>query len=170
MLSVKNKHELDDRIRFREKGHKYWIDGNDTDVVSATTYIKSFFGDFDTDKIVTGILKKHEYENDPDYKYYKMDPEIIKNTWEKIRNESSVKGTDLHKDIEDFYNNICPENDSVEFQYFLNFYNDHNEKYEIYRTEFLVFSEILKITGSIDALFQNVDDGTFAIFDWKRRI
>jgi len=168
MLNTKNKHELDDRIRFREKGHKYWIDGNDTDVVSATTYIKSFFSEFDADKIVNGILKKHEYENDPDYKYYKMDPEIIKNTWEKIRNESSGKGTDLHKDIEDFYNNICPENDSVEFQYFLNFYNDHNEKYEIYRTEFLVFSEILKITGSIDALFQNVDDGTFAIFDWKR--
>jgi ATP-dependent DNA helicase PIF1 len=168
MLNAKNKHEFDDRIKFQPKGHKYWIDGDDTDVVSATTYIKSFFSEFDTDKIVTGILKKHEYTNDPDYKYYKMDPEIIKNIWEKNRNESSGKGTDLHKDIEDFYNNICPENDSVEFQYFLNFYNDHNEKYEIYRTEFLVFSEELKITGSIDALFQNVDDGTFAIFDWKR--
>lgn len=168
MLSLKNKHELDDRIRFREKGHKYWIDGDDTDVVSATTYIKSFFSEFDTDKEVSRILKKDEYENDPEYKYYKMDPEIIKKMWETNRNESSGKGTDLHKDIEDFYNNIHPENDSVEFQYFLNFYNDHNEKYEIYRTEFLVFSEILKITGSIDALFQNVDDGTFAIFDWKR--
>ena len=69
MLSVKNKHELDNRIRFREKGHKYWIDGDDTDVVSATTYIKYFFEKFDDDKVVRGILKKNEYENDPDYKY-----------------------------------------------------------------------------------------------------
>ena len=168
ILSIQNKHDLDSRIRFQEKGHKYWIDGDSTNVVSVTTYIKSFFEEFDTDKVVNGILKKYEYSNDPNYKYYKMEPENIKDMWEKNRDESSGKGTNLHKDIEDFYNNLCPENDSVEFKYFLNFYEDHNEKYEIYRTEFLVFSEILKITGSIDALFQNVEDGTFSIFDWKR--
>ena len=167
-LCIKNKHELDSRIKFQEKGHKYWIDDDDTDVVSATTYIKSFFNEFDTDKVVNGILKKWEYTNDPDYKYYKMEPDKIKKMWDKNRDESSGKGTDLHKDIEDFYNDSCPKNDSIEFQYFLNFYDDHNDRYEIYRTEFLVFSELLKLTGSIDALFQNVDDGTFSIFDWKR--
>lgn len=168
MLHIKNKHEFDDRIKFQSKGHKYWIDGDSTDVISVTTYIKSFFQEFDTDKIINGILNKHEYANDPEYKYYKMNPENIKEMWEKNRDESSGKGTELHKDIEDFYNNIFPDNDSIEFKYFLNFYEDHNEKYEIYRTEFLVFSEILKISGSIDALFQNVENGTFAIFDWKR--
>lgn len=167
-LCTKNKHELDDRIRFQEKGHKYWIDNDSTDVVSVTTYIKSFFEEFDTDRVISGILKKYEYHNDPSYKYYKMDPEVIKYMWEKNRDESSGKGTDLHKNIEDFYNNLYPDDDSIEFQYFLNFYKEHNDKYEIYRTEFLVFSEILKITGSIDALFQNIDNETFSIFDWKR--
>ena len=167
-LSKENEHEFDSRITFQEEGHIYHIDGQNKDLVSVTTYIKSFFEEFDTDRVISGILRKYEYNNDPDYKYYKMEPELIKYMWEKNRDESSGKGTDLHKNIEDFYNNLCPDNDSIEFQYFLNFYTDHNEKYEIYRTEFLVFSEILKITGSIDGLFQNIDDGTFTIFDWKR--
>ena len=84
-----------------------WIDGDSTNVVSVTTYIKSFFEEFDTDKVVNGILKKYEYSNDPNYKYYKMEPENIKDMWEKNRDESSGKGTNLHKDIEDFYNNLC---------------------------------------------------------------
>ena len=34
LLSEKNKHEFDERIKFQEEGHKYWIDNNDKDLVS----------------------------------------------------------------------------------------------------------------------------------------
>ena len=40
--------------------------------------------------------------------------------------------TKLHKDIEDYYNNLHVINDSVEFSQFLDFYNDYKD-YKIYR-------------------------------------
>ena len=136
-------------------------------MVSSTTYIAKFFGKFDEDSVINKILNKHEYENDPSYVYYKMKPDDIKKMWESERNSSSTKGTELHEDIELFYNDEPHYNSSTEFQYFLNFQDDHKNEFNIYRTEFLIFSEILKITGSVDALFIN-NDGTFTICDWKR--
>ena len=55
---------------------------------------------------------------------------------------------------------------SVEWSYFLNFVRDHAE-YKPYRTEMKIYSEQLKIAGSIDMLYKN-SDGSFSIFDWKR--
>jgi len=167
ILSIKNKHAFDSNIKFQKEGHKYWINDDCTDLISSTTYIAKFFGKFDEDAIINKILNKHEYENDPSYVYYKMKPDDIKKMWESERNSSSTKGTELHEDIELFYNDEPHFNSSTEFQYFLNFQNDHKNEFSIYRTEFLIFSEILKITGSVDALFIN-DDGTFTICDWKR--
>ena len=78
MLSEKNKHSFDIRIKFREKGHKYWIDNDDTDIVSCTSYIHSFFEDFDTYGIIKNILKSDKWKNDPEYRYYqKTETEII---------------------------------------------------------------------------------------------
>lgn len=167
ILSIKNKHEFDSSIKFQKEGHKYWINDDCTDLISSTTYISKFFNKFDEDGVINNILKKHEYNNDPEYRYYKMKPGDIKKIWETERNDSSNKGTDLHEDIELFYNDEPHYNSSTEFQYFLNFQNDHKNEFNIYRTEFLIFSEMLKITGSVDALFMN-SDGTFTICDWKR--
>jgi ATP-dependent exoDNAse (exonuclease V) beta subunit len=55
---------------------------------------------------------------------------------------------------------------AVEWSYFLNFVRDHAE-YKPYRTEMKIYSEQLKIAGSIDMLYKN-SDGSFSIFDWKR--
>ena len=167
ILSIKNKHDFDLQIKFQKEGHKYWINDDCTDLVSSTTYIAKFFNKFDEDSVINNIVKKYEYNNDPEYRYYKMKPADIKKIWETERNDSSIKGTDLHEDIELFYNDEPHYNSSTEFQYFLNFQDDHKNEFNIYRTEFLIFSEILKITGSVDALFIN-NDGTFTICDWKR--
>ena len=56
MLAEKNKHPFDIRIKFRDKDHKYWIDNDDTDLVSCTTYIHSFFNEFDTAGVIKNIL------------------------------------------------------------------------------------------------------------------
>ena len=71
MLEEINKHPFDRRIKFRDQGHKYWIDGDDTDIISATSYIHQFFQEFNEDKVIKNILNSKDYEN-PDYKYYKM--------------------------------------------------------------------------------------------------
>ena len=165
MLSEKNSHPLDSRIKFKEEGHIYWIDDDLEDIISATTFIKTFEKEFDSDASIENILNNPKYNNDPKYEYYQMKPQLIKRMWDDNGQNASKSGTDLHKDIENFYNSE-PYNDSVEFNYFLNFYRDHKDL-EIYRTEFLVFSDVLKLTGSIDALFKN-KDGTFSIGDWKR--
>lgn len=166
ILSEKNKHPFDIKIKFEKVGHKYWINDEINNVISVTTYIKQFFDQFDTDKAIQNIFKSYKYKNDSDYKYYNMTYDEIKKLWDDNNKIASQSGTNLHEDIENFYNKGISENDSSEYKQFLNFNEDH-KNLEIYRTEWLVFNEFLKITGSVDALFKN-EDGTFSIYDWKR--
>lgn len=67
--------------------------------------------------------------------------------------------------------NCCPvQNDSVEYSYFKRFVSDfekENPGVKPYRTEWMVYYEELKLSGSIDMVFEN-PDGTLQIYDWKR--
>jgi ATP-dependent exoDNAse (exonuclease V) beta subunit len=54
----------------------------------------------------------------------------------------------------------------VEFQYFKKFVADFPDL-KPYRTEWMVYYEELKLSGSIDMIFEN-PDGTIQIYDWKR--
>ena len=58
-------------------------------------------------------------------------------------------------------------NDSVEYTYFQKFVADL-PWLEAYRTEWMVYQEDLKISGSIDMVFRDKRDGSFYIYDWKR--
>ena len=165
MLSEINKHSSDARIKFRDQGHKYWIDGNDTDIISSTSFIHTFFNDFDDDLIINNIINSKKY-HDPEYIYYKMPAKEIKKLWKDNGEQARNEGTKLHKDIENFYNKIDTKMESPDFHQFLQFYEEHKDL-KIYRTEWFVFCDILRITGSIDAVFIN-DDGSLTIGDWKR--
>jgi ATP-dependent exoDNAse (exonuclease V) beta subunit len=79
--------------------------------------------------------------------------------------KASKLGTNLHKDIELFYNKEKIENTSREFNYFLDFHKDNSEL-KAYRTEWEVFDEDFKLAGSIDCVFEL--NGEYHIFDWKR--
>lgn len=37
-----------------------------------------------------------------------------------------------------------------------------------YRTEWLIYDDEVKMSGSIDMVYENVEDGTLSIYDWKR--
>lgn len=162
LLSVINKHEMDGRVKFEADGHKYWIDDNDKDLISVTAFINTLFPPFDSIEIIANIMKKDEYNNNPSYKYYKMSSADILKKWKN----SSTQGTFLHESIEKYLNHQDVDNTSIEFQQFLNFLKDHNDL-TIYRSEWIIFSDLLKLTGSIDAIFQN-KDGEFVLCDWKR--
>ena len=166
LLKEINNHVNDERVSFESVGHKYWIDNDGTDLTSVTTFIGSFFDKFDNSKAINSILSNKEYNN-PGYKYYNMSEEEIREIWRKNSNDASTMGTNLHTDIENFYNNISVKNNSLEFSYFRKFYDEYKNIYEPYRTEWIIFSEVLKITGSIDMVFKN-KDGTLTICDWKR--
>ena len=166
LLEEKNRHAFDSRIKFQEEGHIYWIDDDSIDLISSTTLIHKYAHAFDADRIISYILKSYNYKKNPEYKYYGMSAKAIKTMWENNGKEASEAGTKLHADIESFYNDLKVNNTSEEYKQFLNFHEDHKDL-KIYRTEWCVFSDMLKITGSIDAVFEN-PDGTLSIYDWKR--
>ena len=167
-LHLKNPHPRDVRVEFYDPTHTYKIDGSSDNIVSSTGVISKYFEKFDSDKIISNIVKSDKWLNDKSYKYYKIPGNEIKKIWEESGKNASELGTKMHEKIEYFYNDNDIEiyDNETELDYFLNFYND-NKDLDIYRTEFVIFAEDLLIGGSIDAMFKN-DDGTYDLYDWKR--
>ena len=105
--------------------------------------------------------------NDTSSLYYIQQKNAIKSEWEK----TSTSGTQMHLDIEYFYNDMPQENTSQEYAHFISFHNDFKMEfphYRPYRTEWTVFYKELKLAGSVDMVFENTKDGTLMIYDWKR--
>jgi len=163
-LVTQNPHPRDQYITFDEGPHIYTVHGQQG-FTSVTTIVHSLFPKFDSDRIIAGILASPK-SKDPSNRYYNMTKEDIEAAWEKNRNEAAQAGTNMHYDIECYYNQAQVENDSIEFQYFQKFVQDFPEL-KPYRTEWMVYYEELKISGSIDMIFEN-PDGTLQIYDWKR--
>ena len=162
-LAIENVHPRDEFITFDEGPHIYTVHG-EMGYTSVTTWIHFHFSHFDADAIIDKMMPK--ILSEPSYKYYGMTREQIKEKWDKNGKEASGSGTNMHNDIERYYNDISVENDSIEFSYFLKFYADYSHL-KPYRTEWMVYYEELKLSGSIDMIFEN-PDGTIQIYDWKR--
>ena len=165
-LSNLHPHERDQYISFQEEGHVYTVHGA-TDYTSVTTFIHSNFRVFDSESIVNKIISSKKHQTDPTYKYYQKPKTTILSEWSKNGEEASRLGTQMHYHIELYYNEEGVDDPSIEYQYFLQFHRDHI-LYKAYRTEYLVYHEEYKISGSIDMLFLNPDGETYSIYDWKR--
>lgn len=186
VLCVRNAHPRDKHIQFYEEDHKYVIDLEpDVKYTSVTTWIHEHFEQFDADKIITKMMSGVSWKKG--HKYWGMTPDQIKNQWNSNKEAVSGAGTDLHFEIECFHNEIrlrteytnkellelymrdrekeLPEK-PLEWQYFINFIKDH-QHLKPYRTEWTVFNDDIKISGSIDMVYEN-PDGTLSIYDWKR--
>jgi hypothetical protein len=164
MLKQLNSHVRDNNITFEEEGHKYTING-ETNYTSVTTWLKKFFYPFNDELIITNMMKSPKW---PDSKYFGMTKEEIKKQWRDSGNEAAKLGTAMHKMFEDHYNGLTVEKPDVgiEYDYFQNFINDH-PTLKPFRTEWTVYDEQYRLSGSIDMLFIN-EDGTLSIYDWKR--
>lgn len=165
-LSNKNAHPRDQFITFEEGPHIYTVCGERGTYTSVTTWNHHHFSKFDAVAIIDKMFANPKNVNDPHWKYYGMTKDEIKRMWAENGAAASGSGTGMHNDIEHYYNNMAVQNDSVEFKYFLQFVKDHPELVP-YRTEWMVYYEELKISGSIDMVFEN-PDGTIQIYDWKR--
>jgi CRISPR/Cas system-associated exonuclease Cas4 (RecB family) len=163
-LANVNKHPRDEFITFDEGPHVYTVHGDST-FTSVTTWNHSHFDVFDANSVIDNMIKKGSL-NDPKNKYYGMNKEEIKELWSKKGASASIQGTKLHYDIECYNNYMEVDNDSIEFQYFLQF-DSHYPELKPYRTEWMVYYEELKLSGSIDMVYEN-PDGTLQIYDWKR--
>lgn len=163
-LAKLHPHERDKRIVFHESSHIYYIDGSSEGYISCTTWNHSHFEHFNADVIINKMMNSSNWQ--PNNKYYGKTKDEIKAIWDKNRDESASAGTKMHYDIECFYNKCPNENDSIEYQYFKNFLRDYRDL-KPYRTEWTVFHEDVKISGSIDMVFEK-PNGHLLIYDWKR--
>ena len=162
-LAQLNAHEKDKYIEFEEIGHRYTIHG-ETGYTSITTLIGKLFEHFDANKIIDKMFRSKKML-DPTNKYFGMTRENIIALWDANGKDASEKGTAMHMNVENYYNNIEVYDDSVEYGFFKKFIVDFPLK--PYRTEWTVFYTKYKLCGSIDMIFEN-PDGTLQIYDWKR--
>jgi ATP-dependent exoDNAse (exonuclease V) beta subunit len=162
MLQEKYPHPRDGDIDMDVPTHVYTIKG-ETDYISCTTFIKSFFGKFDADSVIDSMMSKASWSQN---KLYGMTKEEIKTMWTENGAKAAEYGTKMHAVIEDHYNGIISPVDEVEYKYFNDFFRDHQHLVP-FRTEMKVYDEDIKVCGTIDMLFLNPDDGTLSIYDWK---
>ena len=165
LLKDVNPHIRDKHIKFYEKGHKYYVK-KQAGYTSVTTLVHSLFEKFDADKIIDRMMKSDKWSES---KYFGMTKQEIKDSWNKNKVSSSTSGTNMHALFENYYNGIEnkeEDKNSLEYGYFENFINDHQELVP-YRTEWNVYEEDWKLAGSIDMIYVN-EDGTLSIYDWKR--
>jgi len=184
-LATRNCHERDQYIQFFEKDHKYVITSDpENKYTSVTTWNHSHFPIFNANLIIKNIMKGKNWKEGN--KYWGLTAEEIKKQWSNNSSAVSGAGTDLHFEIECFMNQpkIVTDYDhkdlyetyildpnsknikAIEWDYFINFIKDCPEL-KPYRTEWTIYDEELKISGSIDMVYEN-PDGTLSIYDWKR--
>lgn len=161
---AKNAHPRDDNITFEEVPHLYWIKGYPEPFISGTTIAHHYIPKFEPDKVIMKMRKSGSIDK-PDSKYYGMTNEQIKALW--CDPSANKAGTFMHSCIEFYLNKMPFQNDSLEFNMFLNYARDYDVENIIYRTEWMIYSTDHQIAGSIDAIVKN-HDGTFTIVDWKR--
>ena len=189
VLASRNCHERDQFIQFFEEDHKYVITNDPNNkYTSVTTWNHSHFPVFNANLIIKNMMRGKNWKEG--HKYWGLTAEEIKQQWSSNSSAVSGAGTDLHFEIECFMNNPDLESgfkgnkgykhsdlhetyilnpkaiEVVEWDYFINFVKDHPEL-KPYRTEWTIYDEDLKISGSIDMIYEN-PDGTLSIYDWKR--
>lgn len=158
-------HPRDERIKFVDGTHTYFIDGSSDEWISTTTLIHTLFPSFDADEVIQKMMKGRNWPQSP---YFGKTPQQIKDGWEANSTQASSAGTKMHNNIENYYNNREHETESKEWQLFRMFEDDHANMKPL-RSEMVVFAEKEKIAGSIDMIYQDSEDkSAVLLYDWKR--
>ena len=155
LLSSKNHYERDERIQFSDSDHTYLIDKKNK-AVSVTELIGRYFPKFD----------KEFWANKESIKTGKPKNEILKK-WDDLGKKARDLGTELHEQIENFYNSKEYIR-SKELDKFFKFHKNHiQDKYKPHRTEWKIFDEDKNLAGTVDMVYEK-ENGELFIFDWKR--
>ena len=155
LLSSKNHYERDERIQFSDSDHTYLIDKKNK-AVSVTELIGRYFPKFD----------KEFWANKESIKTGKPKNEILKK-WDDLGKKARDLGTELHEQIENFYNSKEYIR-TKELDKFFKFHKNHiQDKYQPHRTEWRIFDEDKNLAGTVDMVYEK-ENGELFIFDWKR--
>jgi hypothetical protein len=149
-------------LQFDEETHTYSVDG--VVYTSVSQLIGEQFVKFDADKIIDKMMKSKKW---PNSKYHGMSKEEIQTEWREKSKEASTAGSKLHEHIDMYLNDQMVDDDSVEYQHFLQFRNDHPEL-QFAASEMMVYDTETRMAGTLDALFLDESTDSFVIVDWKR--
>ena len=145
------------KIKIDESCHKYILEGHEEiKFTSVTTCISEFFEKFDKYKVAYKLVTTIP-------KYKGRTVEDLINEWD----EAAKYGTAVHKEIEDYIKvKKIPETDRANAG--IDWLNKYLQKsdYELF-TEVIVYSEVLKIAGTIDLLLFDKISKKYSILDWK---
>lgn len=180
ILEKLNSHPYDTTLIFNPLNHTYSVKWSPDDeyssenILSVTSFGKSFFPAFDSDKVIQKMMKSKNWKKS---KYFGMSVQEIKKKWETQRDICARNGTAHHLFCENYYNGLIDlkrhKNESPEIDQFINFVSDHKSMVPL-RTEWLLrTSSKYKICGTPDIIF--VNDETYKsgkvlhldIYDWK---
>lgn len=144
-------------LRFDEHSHSYY-DPSDTtgnsDRISVTTLIDSFFPHFDEEAYINKRMNETGMSED----------EIRKEL-----EEPAERGTNMHKQIENYLKGLPYDGSSKEFQFFLRFHEEQIVRRGLTfdSAEYPIELKDSNIAGTVDALFRK-SDGDYVMVDWKR--
>jgi hypothetical protein len=197
-LVLRNFHPRDFRINFFEEGHTYFLTVCNAAseatalalnvrlplisvwsnyLLSVTTLIHELFPPFVEDVAIENMMRSPKWTDPVKNRYFGMTPAQIKLAWQEARE----LGTAMHANIENYYNGLPYETVGREWELFTAFERDWVTGWlRPYRTEWLIYSEALRLTGSVDMLYEYADeernkpdkDGKrhLVLMDWKRAV
>lgn len=141
----------DSLITFNEVDHTYEVGGKS--LISVTTLIDNYFERFDPEVIARRKAR-----------LLGIDPSVLVREWKQKGEESRQLGTELHENIERWFNGDEVKYDAPEWRYFLDFARDYN--LEPIRSEWTIYDEDYGVAGTLDFICRHNSEVT--IFDWKR--
>lgn len=158
-LAQRNPFPQDRLVRYEDGPHLYFIKSSTRPVPSVTKLTHRYCRTFDKERLSKQCSTK---PNDPDY--YDKTPEQILEIWE----HDQKAGTTMHYYIECALNGRAYQRDCKEMYMFWSFSEDHYYL-RIYRTELRIWNEELQLAGTVDALYEDLEEpGAFWLVDWKR--
>lgn len=152
-------------ITFTEEDHKYRSTINDQEIVyvSGTQFLGKFYPQFDPTGEIAARCARREGTS----------VEAIKAKWEAKGKESCRLGTRLHETIEDvllrqdFRNKAEDSDEQKRFQNGIDIAQKFLQRLDILGVEKIVFSDQLRIAGTIDLFAQSRKTKEYLIIDHK---
>ena len=118
-------------------GDGWWCRGISGPATFALSSLAAF-EEFDREKSVYNLMNSKDWKS---HELYGKKKEEIFNIWSERNRIAIEKGVILHQDIENYLNKIPIENNSIEFEYFKNFFVDEetNQPKRIINEAFIEF-------------------------------
>ena len=148
---------FDSNITLDRESHRYQLTTDpELEFISATTFVSQFFEKFEAEKIAKKLVTSSP-------KYMGMTVTDVLALWK----ESATHGTLVHEELENHILSQSPltEPKAIQGMQWLNKFK-MKANFDIY-TEVMIYSQELRISGTIDLLLLNKNNGQYIIMDWK---